>query len=121
MEEGAFIGHWCLGLCWSLRLGQWGLYASSFFFASSGTSSLVEPTSLISTVVVRLMSMSLLLKLILPWTLNSYLESTPSFVQNLTVPLAFSTCGPCPPWAPWPPRPPKLINCLAPSSVRSPV
>src|SRR2546426_6116483 len=61
----------------------------SFFFAASGTSSLVLPTSLISTVVVPSMSRSFPPKLMVPCCLSSYLVSRPSFVQNLTEPLAF--------------------------------
>lgn len=40
----------------------------SFFFASSGTSILALPMSLISTVVVRSISISRSLKVTLPWT-----------------------------------------------------
>ena len=46
-------------------------YSSIFFFASSGTSTLVEPTSEIVTLVVRSMSRSLPLKLIFPVTWSS--------------------------------------------------
>src|SRR5262249_32168133 len=56
----------------------------SFFLASSGRETLVDPTSLISTVVRRLTSTSRLSSptVILPWTLNSYLASRPSLTQN---------------------------------------
>src|SRR3954452_16632397 len=83
----------------------------TFPFASAGTSTLVEPTSLISTVVVRSMSMSLPPKLIWPLRLYSYLLSCPSFTQNLTVPLALVGSGgvklPWPPALLLPARPPR--------------
>ena len=87
----------------------------SFFCASSGTVILVEPMSLISTFVVRSTSRSLPLKLTLPCTLTSYLDSTPSLTQNFTEPLAPLISGPLPP-----PRPPNMSWDFAPSSVRSP-
>src|SRR5207253_2825840 len=69
----------------------------NFFFASSGTSTFVLPTSLISTVVVRSRSRSSPLKLTVPETLYSYLASWPSLIQNFTEPLAFLASGAAPP------------------------
>src|SRR5439155_8454682 len=89
----------------------------SFFFASSGTSTFVEPTSLISTVVVRSMSTSLPLKLIVPCTLNSYFASRPSLSQNFTEPLALLGVGALP----LPGRRPNVSSSFTPSSVNSPV
>src|ERR1041385_7543565 len=54
----------------------------NFFFAASGTSTFVVPTSLSSTVVVRSWSISFPFQFTLPLTLNSYFVSAPSFTQN---------------------------------------
>src|SRR4029079_3880692 len=80
----------------------------SFFLASSGMLIFVEPTSLISTVVVRSMSRSSPLKVIVPETLYSYLESLPSLTQNLTDPEALPGVGALP--SPPPPRPPLQMS-----------
>src|SRR4029434_6038300 len=63
----------------------------SFFFAASGTLTFVVPTSLISVVVARSTSTSFPLKSTLPFTLNSYLDRTPSFTQNFTEPFGLLT------------------------------
>src|SRR5439155_13541961 len=84
-----------------------GTLHDNFFFASSGTFTLVVPTSLTSTVEVRSTSNSLPLKSTLPVTLNSNLVSAPSLTQNFTDPLGLLTV-------------PNLNCALAPSSVRSP-
>src|SRR5687768_1225430 len=89
----------------------------SFFFASSGTVSFVVPTSLISTVVVRLISTSLLLKVILPCTLYWYFARAPSLVQNFTVPFGSATSGPSPPGL----RKPRDISAFTSSAPRVPV
>src|SRR5690606_15782727 len=66
------------------------VYAPSFFFTSSGTSTLVEPTSLISTVVVRSMLRSSPSRVVMaPEYVVWYLDTTPSFTQILMEPLAF--------------------------------
>src|ERR1035437_329234 len=90
-------------------------FYDNFFFASSGTSTLVLPASLISTVVVRSTSRVLPLKSTVPWTWNSYLVSWPSLIQNFTEPLALVMSGPPPP----PGGGPNERNDFAPSSVRS--
>src|SRR5208282_1297690 len=87
----------------------------NFFVASSGTVILVAPTSLISTVVVRLISRSLSLKLMVPCKLNSYFTSSPSLTQNFTEPLALLTVGPLSS-----PGRRKESNSFAPASVKSP-
>src|SRR5437763_1044764 len=65
----------------------------SFFFASSGTFTLVEPTSVISVVVVVSMSRSPLGVLTVACMWNAALERTPSLSQTLTVPLALLIWG----------------------------
>src|SRR5437667_4557472 len=92
-----------------------GLGQDNLFLASGGTSTFVEPTSLISTVVVRSLSNSLRLKLTVPLTLISYLLSTASLSQNITAPLALLTVGPSPC------RGLKVSSSLAHASVKSPV
>src|SRR5262245_11603024 len=88
-----------------------GDHYCTIFFAASGTSTVVFPTSLISTIVVRSTSTSLPPKLTVPRTLYSYLTSSPSLSQNFTEPLALLTLGPSPPRR-------NRKNVLAPSSVR---
>src|SRR6187402_3350530 len=110
----------------------------NFFFASAGTTTLVEPMSLISTVVVRVASISRPgapsrpgKPGILPATWVSYFASTPSLIQNLAVPFRSEISGlrrsppallfpPCPP-CPRPPRPRNVYISFSPSGVNSPV
>ena len=78
-----------------------------FLFRVAGTSIFVVPTSVISMVVSRSTSNSLPLKSALPTSLNSYLASWPSLIQNFTEPFGLVTLP--------------NLNCnLAPSSVMSP-